>query len=106
MIPYGRQQIDENDIASVVDVLHSDWLTTGPKVTEFEEAVARFVGAFHGVAVSSGTAGLHSGRAADRGRPGRRLPCPGRIHAAPGGRRHRGSRRAAPRCAAPPRRPA
>ena len=60
MIPYGRQQIDENDIASVVDVLHSDWLTTGPKVTEFEEAVARFVGAFHGVAVSSGTAGLHS----------------------------------------------
>jgi perosamine synthetase len=59
-IPYGRQWIDEEDIAAVVEVLRSDWLTTGPKVDEFEEAFARFVGAEHAVAVSSGTAALHS----------------------------------------------
>lgn len=59
-IPYGRQQIDEDDIQAVVDVLRSNWLTTGPKVTEFEEAVAGFAGASYGVAVSSGTAALHA----------------------------------------------
>lgn len=59
MIPYGRQSIDENDIKAVVDVLRSDWLTTGPKVNEFEQAFASFVGAKHAVAVSSGTAALH-----------------------------------------------
>jgi len=59
-IPYGRQQIDEDDIQAVVDVLRSDWLTTGPKVGEFEQAVADYVGAKHAVAVSSGTAALHA----------------------------------------------
>ena len=59
MIPYGRQTIDEDDIKAVVDVLRSDWLTTGPKVTEFEETFAQYVGAKHAVAVSSGTAALH-----------------------------------------------
>ena len=59
-IPYGRQWIDEDDIQAVVDVLHSDWLTTGPKVAEFEQAMAQFVGAREAVAVSSGTAALHS----------------------------------------------
>ena len=59
-IPYGRQQIDEDDIQAVVDVLRSDWLTTGPKVAEFEQAVADFVGAKEAVAVSSGTAALHA----------------------------------------------
>lgn len=59
-IPYGRQQIDEDDIQAVVDVLKSDWLTTGPKVAQFEEAVAGFVGAKYGIAVSSGTAALHA----------------------------------------------
>ena len=58
-IPYGRQQIDEDDIQAVVEVLRSDWLTTGPKVPEFEQAVADFVGAKEAVAVSSGTAALH-----------------------------------------------
>lgn len=58
-IPYARQSIDEKDVAAVCSVLRSDWLTTGPKVTEFEEACARFVGAKHAVAVSSGTAALH-----------------------------------------------
>ncbi|MFW8600405.1 UDP-4-amino-4,6-dideoxy-N-acetyl-beta-L-altrosamine transaminase [Desulfobacterota bacterium M19] len=59
-IPYGRQCVDEDDIAAVTEVLRSDWLTTGPKVPEFEEAVAGFCGAGHGVAVSSGTAALHA----------------------------------------------
>jgi perosamine synthetase len=60
MIPYGRQTIDENDIKAVVDVLRSDWLTTGPKVAEFEQAVADYVGAKYAVAVCNGTAALHA----------------------------------------------
>ena len=59
MIPYGRQTIDEEDIKAVIEVLRSDWLTTGPKVAKFEEALARYVGANYAVAVSSGTAALH-----------------------------------------------
>ena len=59
-IPYGRQWIDEEDIEAVVKVLRSDWLTTGPKVGEFEKEFARFTGAREAVAVSSGTAALHS----------------------------------------------
>ncbi|MBI4644840.1 MAG: aminotransferase class I/II-fold pyridoxal phosphate-dependent enzyme, partial [Deltaproteobacteria bacterium] len=59
-IPYARQWIEEDDVAAVCEVLRSDWLTTGPKVGEFEEALCRLVGARHGVAVSSGTAALHA----------------------------------------------
>jgi len=59
-LPYGRQVIEEDDIAAVVEALRSDWLTTGPRVGEFEAAVAAFCGARHGVAVSSGTAALHA----------------------------------------------
>ena len=59
MIPYGRQSIDDEDIKAVVEVLRSDWLTTGQKVDEFEQAVADYVGAKYAVAVSSGTAALH-----------------------------------------------
>jgi perosamine synthetase len=59
MIPYGRQTIDEEDIKAVIEVLRSDWLTTGPKVAEFEAVLARYVGANYAVAVSSGTAALH-----------------------------------------------
>jgi perosamine synthetase len=59
-IPYGRQCVDESDIKAVVDVLRSDWLTTGPIVDAFEKAVAEFVGAEYSVAVSSGTAALHT----------------------------------------------
>ncbi len=58
-LPYGRQSIDEADIEAVVEVLRSDWLTTGPKVEEFEEAFAERVGAEHAVSFSSGTAALH-----------------------------------------------
>lgn len=60
MLPYGRQWLDEEDIAAVEAVLRSDWLTTGPKVEEFEEAFATFVGADEAVAVNSGTAALHA----------------------------------------------
>jgi perosamine synthetase len=58
-VPYGRQIVDEDDIAAVTDVLRGDWLTTGPAVDAFEHAFSAFVGADHGVAVSNGTAALH-----------------------------------------------
>lgn len=59
-IPYGRQQIDETDIAAVVDVLRGDWLTQGPMIDRFERSVAEYVGATHAIAYSSGTAALHA----------------------------------------------
>ena len=59
LLPYGRQSVDEEDIAAVVETLRSDWLTTGPKVSEFEEAFAAWVGARYAVSFSSGTAALH-----------------------------------------------
>jgi perosamine synthetase len=59
-LPYGHQSIDDGDIGAVVNVLRSDWLTTGPKVREFERAFASFTGAGEAVAVSSGTAALHA----------------------------------------------
>ncbi|MBT6340622.1 MAG: UDP-4-amino-4,6-dideoxy-N-acetyl-beta-L-altrosamine transaminase [Desulfobacula sp.] len=58
-IPYSRQSINEKDIAAVCSVLRSDYLTTGPKIEEFEQAICSYVGAKHGVAVSNGTAALH-----------------------------------------------
>ena len=60
MLPYGRHEIDEDDIAAVARVLRSDWLTSGPAVGEFEGTLARAVGADHAVAVSNGTAALHA----------------------------------------------
>lgn len=60
LLPYGRQSIDESDIQAVVETLRSDWLTTGPKVAEFEEAMAASVGAQYAVSFSSGTAALHA----------------------------------------------
>lgn len=69
-LPYGRQSIAEDDIQAVVDVLRSDWLTTGPKVAEFEEALAAWVGAKYAVAFSSGTAGLHGAAFAAGLQPG------------------------------------
>lgn len=59
-LPYGRQQISVEDEAAVLDVLRSDWLTTGPRVPAFEQAFAQFCGAAEAVAVSSGTAALHA----------------------------------------------
>ena len=60
VLPYGHQAIDEDDIAAVVEVLRSDWITQGPKVDEFEQKVAEYCGARYAVAVSSGTAALHA----------------------------------------------
>ncbi|MGZ5961437.1 MAG: UDP-4-amino-4,6-dideoxy-N-acetyl-beta-L-altrosamine transaminase [Rhizomicrobium sp.] len=59
-LPYGRQEIGDADIKAVVEALCSDWLTTGPRVGQFEKAFARFCGATEGVAVNSGTAALHA----------------------------------------------
>lgn len=58
-IPYGRQHITQDDIDAIVETLHSDYLTTGPKVKEFEEAFADYVGSKYAVAVANGTAALH-----------------------------------------------
>lgn len=63
-LPYGRQSIDDDDIAAVASVLRSDWLTTGPAVEAFEAAVCTYTGAAHGVAVCNGTAALHTALAA------------------------------------------
>ncbi len=60
LLPYGHQWIDEDDIAAVIEVLRSDWITQGPKVSEFEEKFADYVNAKFAVAVSSGTAALHT----------------------------------------------
>ena len=60
MIPYGRQNIDAADIAAVEGVLRGDYLTSGPTVTEFEQAVADYVGVKYAVSFSSATAGLHA----------------------------------------------
>ncbi len=60
LLPYGRQALDEDDIRAVVETLRSDWLTTGPKVREFEEAFAARVGAEFAVSFSSGPAALHA----------------------------------------------
>lgn len=60
-IPYGRQWIDEADIAAVVAVLRSDWITQGPAIARFEKRMAEFCGAKHAVAVCNATAALHIG---------------------------------------------
>lgn len=58
-IPYGRQNITQEDINAVVETLHSDYLTQGPKIAEFEKAFAKYVGSKYAVAVANGTAALH-----------------------------------------------
>jgi len=70
LLPYGRHSIDESDIQAVVETLSSDWLTTGPKVAEFEEALAAWVGAKYAVSFSSGTAALHAAAFAAGLQPG------------------------------------
>jgi UDP-4-amino-4,6-dideoxy-N-acetyl-beta-L-altrosamine transaminase len=58
-IPYGRHHITDEDIQAVIDVLKSDYLTQGPKIAEFEDAFANYIGVKYAVAVSNGTAALH-----------------------------------------------
>src|SRR5258706_15751200 len=70
LLPYGRQSIDEADIQAGGEALKSDWLTTGPKIGEFEERFSAWGGAKYAVSFSSGTAALHG--AAFSGGVGRR----------------------------------
>lgn len=72
-IPYGRQNITEDDIAAVTEALRSDYLTQGPRISEFERAFADYVGAPAGVAVSNATAGLHIAAKALGVEPGQRV---------------------------------
>ena len=60
LLPYGKQWLDDDDIRAVVGVLKSDWITTGPKIREFEEKFAEYVGAKFALALNSGTAALHA----------------------------------------------
>lgn len=59
-IPYGKQTIEEEDIQAVIDVLKSDYLTTGPKIAEFEKLVCEYTNTKYAVAISNGTAALHA----------------------------------------------
>ena len=73
VIPYGRQDISEADIAAVVEVLRSDWLTQGPAIDRFEQAVSAYCKVAHAVAVNSATSALHIACLALGLRPGDRL---------------------------------
>jgi UDP-4-amino-4,6-dideoxy-N-acetyl-beta-L-altrosamine transaminase len=72
-IPYGRQDINAADVAAVVEILQSDWLTQGPAIERFESAIAGYCGAAHGVAVNSATSALHIACLALGLGPGKRL---------------------------------
>ena len=72
IIPYGKQYIDESDIKAVVDTLLSTNLTQGPKIKEFEDAFATYIGCQYAVAVSNGTAALHISALALEVKQGRR----------------------------------
>ena len=69
-IPYGRQHITDDDIRVVVETLQSDYLTQGPRIKEFEENFARYIGCKYAVAVSNGTAALHISALALNVKPG------------------------------------
>ncbi|MGD1875922.1 MAG: UDP-4-amino-4,6-dideoxy-N-acetyl-beta-L-altrosamine transaminase [Kiloniellaceae bacterium] len=75
-LPYGRQLIEDDDIAAVVDVLRSDWLTTGPAVAAFEAALCEVTGAAHAVACANGPAALHIAALALDLAPGDRVIVP------------------------------
>ncbi len=82
MIPYGRQNISDDDIDAVVGALRSEWLTTGPMVPAFEQACARMTGSKYAVAVSSGTAALHASMYAIGITPGDEVILPAMTFAA------------------------
>lgn len=81
-IPYGKQWVCDDDVAAVVETLRSDWLTTGPRVGEFEKAFAECVGARDAVAVNSGTAALHAAMFAVGVGPGDEVIVPAMTFAA------------------------
>src|SRR5665647_1918347 len=72
-IPYGRQNITDQDIQAVIEVLKSDFLTQGPKIAEFEVAFAEYIGCKYAVAVSNGTAALHLSAIALKTQPGDKI---------------------------------
>lgn len=82
IIPYAHQSVDAADIQAVTEVLRSDWITTGPKVQEFEKIIAAFTGARTAVAVSSGTAALHAAAYAAEIGPGDEVIIPAMTFAA------------------------
>lgn len=82
LLPYGRQWIDDEDVAAVTRVLRSDWLTTGPEVGEFEGELAAATGAAHAVAVCNGTAALHAAMHALGAGPGDEVLVPAMTFAA------------------------
>ena len=82
VLPYGHQTIEEDDVRAVVDALGSDWLTQGPRVDQFEQALAERCGARHAVAFNSGTAALHAACAAAGIGPGDEVLTPALSFAA------------------------
>lgn len=82
LLPYGRQEITDADIKAVTDCLKSDWLTTGPKVAEFEKAFAKKTGAREAVTFSNGTAALHAIMYAIDVKPGDEVILPAMTFAA------------------------
>ena len=81
-LPYGKQEIADADVKAVVEALCSGWLTTGPRVSEFEKAFASWCGAKEGVAVNSGTAALHAAMRAIELKPGEEVIVPAVTFAA------------------------
>jgi UDP-4-amino-4,6-dideoxy-N-acetyl-beta-L-altrosamine transaminase len=81
-LPYGKQEISDADVKAVVEALCSGWLTTGPRVSEFENAFASWCGAKQGVAVNSGTAALHAAMRAIQLTPGEEVIVPAITFAA------------------------
>jgi perosamine synthetase len=81
-LPYGKQEISDADVKAVVEALSSGWLTTGPRVSEFENAFANWCGAKEGVAVNSGTAALHAAMRAIELKPGEEVIVPAITFAA------------------------
>ncbi|HKU65844.1 MAG TPA: UDP-4-amino-4,6-dideoxy-N-acetyl-beta-L-altrosamine transaminase [Rhizomicrobium sp.] len=81
-LPYGKQEISDADVKAVVEALCSGWLTTGPRVSEFEKAFASWCGASQGVAVNSGTAALHAAMRAIKLKPGEEVIVPAITFAA------------------------
>lgn len=81
-LPYGKQEISDPDVKAVVEALCSGWLTTGPRVAEFENEFAKWCGAQHGVAVNSGTAALHAAMRAIQLKPGDEVIAPAITFAA------------------------
>jgi perosamine synthetase len=81
-LPYGKQEISDADVKAVVEALCSGWLTTGPRVSEFENAFASWCGAGQGVAVNSGTAALHAAMRAIQLKPGEEVIVPAITFAA------------------------